>query len=133
MSSRRNTHQSFVHELQLLVWNYWSELLIYLFPMNLFSTPWKYQKTLVFSDVFRRWRKSALGTNALREKSFRNLKIIYTNKLTEYSVEKQFAGQIASVGCVINICIAMVYNHTYREYQKGLLLQNVYCFIVAVY
>ena len=133
MSSRRNTHQSFVHELQLLVWNYWSELLIYLFPMNLFSTPWKYQKTLVFSDVFRRWRKSALGTNALREKSFRNLKIIYTNKLTEYFVEKQFAGQIASVGCVINICIAMVYNHTYREYQKGLLLQNVYCFIVAVY
>ena len=101
--------------------------------MNLFSTPWKYQKTLVFSDVFRRWRKSALGTNALREKSFRNLKIIYTNKLTEYFVEKQFAGQIASVGCVINICIAMVYNHTYREYQKGLLLQNVYCFIVAVY
>ena len=133
MSSRRNVHQSFVHELQLLVWNYWSELLIYLFPMNLFSTPWKYQKTLVFSDVFRRWRKSALGTNALREKSFRNLKIIYTNKLTEYFVEKQFAGQIASVGCVINICIAMVYNHTYREYQKGLLLQNVYCFIVAVY
>ena len=133
MSSRRNAHQSFVHELQLLVWNYWSELLIYLFPMNLFSTPWKYQKTLVFSDVFRRWRKSALGTNALREKSFRNLKIIYTNKLTEYFVEKQFAGQIASVGCVINICIAMVYNHTYREYQKGLLLQNVYCFIVAVY
>ena len=101
--------------------------------MNLFSTPWKYQKTLVFSDVFRRWRKSALGTNALREKSFRNLKIIYTNKLTEYFVEKQFARQIASVGCVINICIAMVYNHTYREYQKGLLLQNVYCFIVAVY
>ena len=133
MSSRRNAHQSFVHELQLLGWNYWSELLIYLFPMNLFSTPWKYQKTLVFSDVFRRWRKSALGTNALREKSFRNLKIIYTNKLTEYFVEKQFAGQIASVGCVINICIAMVYNHTYREYQKGLLLQNVYCFIVAVY
>ena len=133
MSSRRNAHQSFVHELQLLVWNYWSELLIYLFPMNVFSTPWKYQKTLVFSDVFRRWRKSALGTNALREKSFRNLKIIYTNKLTEYFVEKQFAGQIASVGCVINICIAMVYNHTYREYQKGLLLQNVYCFIVAVY
>ena len=132
MSSRRNTHQSFGHELQLLVWNYWPELLIYLFPMNLFSTPWKYQKTLVFSDVFRRWRKSALRTNALREKSFRNLKIIYTNKLTKYFVEKQFAGQIASVGCVINICIAMVYNHAYREYQKG-LLQNVYCFIVAVY
>ena len=30
-----------------------------------FSTSWKHQKTLRFSDVFRGHRKSALGTNGL--------------------------------------------------------------------
>ena len=36
------------------------------FPMHPFSTPWKHQKTLRFSDVFRGQRKGALGTNGLR-------------------------------------------------------------------
>ena len=35
------------------------------FRMHPFSTPWKHQKTLRFSDVFRGWRKDALGTNRL--------------------------------------------------------------------
>ena len=34
--------------------------------MHPFSTPWKHQKTLQFSDVFRRQRKGALGANGLR-------------------------------------------------------------------
>ena len=33
--------------------------------MDPFSTHWKYQKTLRFSDVFRGYRKGALGTNGL--------------------------------------------------------------------
>ena len=34
--------------------------------MHPFSTPWKHQKTLRFSDVFRGERKGALETNELR-------------------------------------------------------------------
>ena len=33
--------------------------------MHPFSIPWKNQKTLRFSDVFRGFRKGALGTNGL--------------------------------------------------------------------
>ena len=33
--------------------------------MHPFSTPWKHEKTLRFSDVFRKWRKGALRTNGL--------------------------------------------------------------------
>ena len=35
------------------------------FPMHPFSTLWKHQKVLRFSDVFRGYRKGALGTNGL--------------------------------------------------------------------
>ena len=35
------------------------------FPMHPFCTPWKHQKTFRFSDVFRGYRKGALGTNKL--------------------------------------------------------------------
>ena len=35
------------------------------FPVHPFSTLWKHQKTLRFSDVFRGYRKGALGTNGL--------------------------------------------------------------------
>ena len=41
--------------------------------MHPFSTPWKHQKTVRFSDVFRRQRKGALGTNRLKCVSFRDL------------------------------------------------------------
>ena len=34
-------------------------------PMYPFSTPWKLEKTVRFSDVFRGKRKGALGTNTL--------------------------------------------------------------------
>ena len=34
--------------------------------MHPFSTPWKHQKTLRFSDAFMGWRKGALGTNGLK-------------------------------------------------------------------
>ena len=37
--------------------------LTHLFRMHPFSTPWKHQKTLRFSDVFRGKRKDALGTS----------------------------------------------------------------------
>ena len=30
-------------------------------------TPWKHQKTVKFSDVFRGYRKGALGTNGLKK------------------------------------------------------------------
>ena len=36
-----------------------------MFPKHPLSTPWKHQKTLRFSDVFRGYRKGALGTNGL--------------------------------------------------------------------
>ena len=40
--------------------------LTHLFPMHPLSTPWKHQKTFRFSDVFRGYRKGALGTNGLK-------------------------------------------------------------------
>ena len=40
-------------------------MLTHLFPMHPFSTRWKHQKTVRFSDVFRGQRRGALGTNAL--------------------------------------------------------------------
>ena len=42
--------------------------LTYSFPMRIFSTHWKNQKTLRFSDVFRACKKGALGTNGLKKK-----------------------------------------------------------------
>ena len=36
------------------------------FPVHPFSTPWKHQNTLLFSDVFRGYRKGALRTNGLK-------------------------------------------------------------------
>ena len=47
--------------------NYYSTL-IQLFPMHPFSNPWKHQKTLWFSDVFRVMRKGALETNGLKKR-----------------------------------------------------------------
>ena len=40
--------------------------LTHLFTMYSFSNSWKHQKTLWFSDIFGGYRKSALGTNSLR-------------------------------------------------------------------
>ena len=37
------------------------------FLMHPFSTPWKHQKTLRFSDIFRGQKKGALGTNGLMD------------------------------------------------------------------
>ena len=42
-----------------------------LFPMHPFLTPWKHQKTVRFSDVFRGYRKDALGTNRLIKSDLR--------------------------------------------------------------
>ena len=44
------------------------------FSMHSFSNLWKYQKTVGFSDVFRGWRKGALGTNGLRSRDIIFLK-----------------------------------------------------------
>ena len=38
-------------------------ILTHLLPMHFFSNPWKHQKTVRLSDVFRVQRKGALGTN----------------------------------------------------------------------
>ena len=35
--------------------------------MHPLSTPWKHQKTVKFSDVFKGERKNGLGTNELRD------------------------------------------------------------------
>ena len=35
------------------------------FPMHPFSIPWKQQKTVRFSDVFRGWIKGVFGRNGL--------------------------------------------------------------------
>ena len=68
---------------------YWWECsafyLTHLFPMYPFSTSWKHLKTLQFSDVFRGYRKSALGTNGLNEKVHRMAQLRFhtftTNKI----------------------------------------------------
>ena len=47
---------------------YFLVVLTRLFPMHPFSTPWKHQKTVRFSDIFRGWKKGALKTNGLIER-----------------------------------------------------------------
>ena len=49
------------------------------YPMHPFSTPWKHQKTLRFSDNFRSQRKSALGMNGLTSQN------VIKNQLNENS------------------------------------------------
>ena len=73
-------------------------LLIHLFPMHPFSTPWKHQKIARFFDVFRGWRKGVLGTNGLNslreshslhlvsdslfKKPLKNVKSFFSDKIT---------------------------------------------------
>ena len=45
--------------------------LTHLFPVHPFSSPQEHQKTVLFSDVFREWRKGALGTNGLKALKFK--------------------------------------------------------------
>ena len=44
-----------------------NDQLTYSLPMHPFSTHWKHQKTVGFSDVFRGYRKDALTTNGLKK------------------------------------------------------------------
>ena len=37
------------------------------FPMHSFSTPWKHQKTVKFSDVFRGVEKGCIGNERVKE------------------------------------------------------------------
>ena len=56
--------KSYVNLLRLMVWRYLVlKVLTHSFPMHSFSSPWKHQKTVKFSDVFRGKRKGALGMN----------------------------------------------------------------------
>ena len=56
--------KSYVNLLRLMVWRYLVlKVLTHSFPMHPFSSPWKHQKTVKFSDVFRGKRKGALGMN----------------------------------------------------------------------
>ena len=50
---------------QILIFPKHTYLLTHSFPIHSFSTPWKHQKTIRFSDVFRGEKKGALGTNGL--------------------------------------------------------------------
>ena len=52
------------------------------FPTHPFYTPWKYLKTVRFSDVFRGYRKGALGTNELKAISLSD-KIVNNHKFSE--------------------------------------------------
>ena len=51
-------------KLRPLGWNF----INYSFPRHPFSTPWKDQKTLRFSDVLKGQRKGTLGTIGLRQR-----------------------------------------------------------------
>ena len=59
--------------------------------MHHFSTPWKHQKTLRFSDVFRRLREGALGTNGLIYTfAWIGLTLSWRKCLWRYSVRMDF-------------------------------------------
>ena len=55
------------------------------FLMHPFSNPWKHLKTVRFSDVFRRQRKGALGTNRL----IANLYLLKSDVDSEFSQTKK--------------------------------------------
>ena len=50
---------------QILIFPKHTYLLTHSFPIHSFSTPWKHQKTIRLSDVFRGEKMGALGTNGL--------------------------------------------------------------------
>ena len=53
--------------------------------MYLFSTHWKHEKTVRFSDVFSGYRKSALETSGLRSEFY--IKLEYLNKFIQYFID----------------------------------------------
>ena len=63
------------------------------FSMYPFSIPWKHQKTVRYSDVFRGQRKGALGTDALTEENKNNstvIKELFTNP-TLFLLHKKYS------------------------------------------
>ena len=55
--------------------------------MHPFSTPWKYQKAVRFSDIFKGQRKGALGMNVLKSTVMK--KNVFT-KPTVYKTPQNF-------------------------------------------
>ena len=87
--------------------------LTHLFPIHPFSTLWKHQKTLRFSDIFKRWRKGALRTNGVKIKlpSWDNY----------YSVSncrgiKQGRG-VANPDKFLNWEVIIIWSRRYRRYS----------------
>ena len=62
--------------------NITSNCITHLFPMHPFSTPWKPQKTVRFSDVFREQRKRALETNGLTWQGESHAHLYFQNSLS---------------------------------------------------
>ena len=77
------------------------------FPMHPFSTPWKHEKTVRFSDVFREQRKGALGTNGLNRNKVNDQKIsrlfcllqCFFLKKTIFCICKKFFENVPLKGC----------------------------------
>ena len=58
-------------------------------PLVSFDTPWKHQKTFVFSDVFRGYRKRPVAWNGLRRPG-NALVFLSVKKMESKVIEIQF-------------------------------------------
>ena len=87
--------------------------LTYSSPMRIFSTYWKNQKTLRFSDVFRACKKGALGTNGLKKKH------------SESSHIKWLVFRSSHLRCSISKCVLKNFvNFTGKHLCQSLFLNN---------
>ena len=78
----------FLFIIKFIIRAFWQRLTD-LFPMQIFSTPWKHQKTLRLSDEFRGKRKGALGTNRLMESS---ISAFHATVLSILGIQKETSG-----------------------------------------
>ena len=85
--------------------------LTHLFPMYPFSTPWKHQKTVRFSDVFRGKRRGTLETNGLMD--------LTSNHVLKQSIQMTKCLKLSTSGklnisiivcCIISVLRGMLWN-----------------------
>ena len=104
--------------------------------MHPFSTPWKHQKTLWFSDVFKGYRKGALGTNGLSKlevkarscalPTFNNNKLLILSLLFYLKIIPMFRSSYSQMLCKIVVFknFAKFWSHFLTKCRQATLFKR---------
>ena len=93
-----------------------------MFPMHPFSNPWKYQKTLQFSDVFRGYRKGVLGANGLNPSCGPNKSWARHHRSSKFWLEFEYFNIInftMNGHCFSSLVISYQNSAWIQHYQTG--------------